>query len=145
MGFRFSLATVLRFLESVERREELALQAILAEIARTRRAIEELTMRIEAAHRARHDALQQPIAAFEIQSMCSEATTAADLRSLQLDKLAKLEQQRMKQLSVYRDAHRNRQMLTEMRTREQSAHERERNRTQQKFLDDMFAARGQRN
>jgi len=43
MGFRFPLASVLQFRESIEKREELALQKVQFEVARVRRRIDELT------------------------------------------------------------------------------------------------------
>ena len=43
MGFRFTLDSVLRFREGIEKREELALQKVQFEVSRVRRRIEELT------------------------------------------------------------------------------------------------------
>ena len=47
-------------------------------------------------------------------------------------------------MDVYQLAHRNRQMLTDMSTRQREAYDQERVRAEQKFLDDIFAARLQR-
>ena len=144
MGFQFSLATVLRFRESVEKREELNLQKVLVEIATTRRTIEKLTAHIEALQKARNEAMQKSIAALHLQSMLNETNTAIARRKALIQSLDALEQKRRAQMDVYQLAHRNRQMLSDMSIRQRDAYDQERARAEQKFLDDIFAARLQR-
>ena len=144
MGFQFSLATVLRFRESVEKREELNLQKVLVEIATTRRTIEKLTAHIEALQKARNEAMQKSIAALHLQSMLNETNTAIARRKALIQSLDALEQKRRAQMDVYQVAHRNRQMLSDMSIRQRDAYDQERARAEQKFLDDIFAARLQR-
>src|ERR1700729_1989708 len=114
MGFQFSLATVLRFRESVEKREELNLQKVLVEIATTRRTIEKLTAHIEALQKARNEAMQKSIAALHLQSMLNETNTAIARRKALIQSLDALEQKRRAQMDLYQLAHRNRQMLSDM-------------------------------
>jgi len=144
MAFRFSLATVLRFRESVEKREELALQKLLLEMAAVRRDIENLTREIARAQAARNKALEQPLPAFQLQGMLQEIDRAVEKRKALLETLGRLEQQRKTQTANYRAAHRNREMLSDVAARQREAYDRGRERAQQKFLDDIFAARAQR-
>jgi len=144
MAFRFSLATVLRFRESLEKREELALQKLLMEMAGVHRDIENLTEEIARAEAARYDAMQQPLLAFRLQGMLLEIQIAIQKKAALIESLARLDQQRKAQTAKYQAVHRDRQMLSDMSTRLRDAYERECNRAQQKFLDDVFAARAQR-
>lgn len=144
MAFRFPLETVLRVRESIEKREEAALQKVLAEMARVRRSIEELTEQIHSSYAARQQAMQRPTPAYQLESMLSETHVLAGRRKALVDSLPLLEQQRQDCMRAYQLAHQNRQMLTDMRTRQRDAWEESRARTQQKFLDDIFAARRQR-
>lgn len=145
MAFRFSLATVLRFRESVEKREELALQRLLLEIARARREVESLTAEIAVAHDSRNKAMLNALPAFEIQAILNDLNAAAERRKRLLEALDALERQRLLQMKKYQAAHRDRQMLSDMKTRQHDAYEQQSARTAQKFLDDIFAARSRRN
>jgi flagellar export protein FliJ len=144
MAFRFPLATVLRFRASVEKREDLALQMLLLEMARTRRQIEQMTAEIEGAREARSKAMQKPVVAFQIQAMDNDIETAADRKKNLLESLTALDRQREIQTRKYQAAHRDRQTLSDMSARQRDAYDQERARTEQKFLDDIFAARARR-
>jgi flagellar export protein FliJ len=144
MAFRFSLATVLRFRESVEKREELALQQIVLEIARTRLEIERLAGEITVRQEAMNKALQQPITAVRLQCLLNEANEIIERKKLMIESLVPLEQKRRAQMEAYQAAHRARQMLSDMEERQRDAYELERTRSEQKFVDDIFAARAQR-
>jgi|SRR5580698_2703870 flagellar export protein FliJ len=145
MAFRFTLATVLRFRESVEKREELALQRILLEMARVRREIERITAEIAAAHEARNRAMQNPLPASYIQGLLNDTETAAERRRNLVQALAALEKQHLLQTQKYQAAHRDRQMLSDMKAKKRDVYEQERARATQKVLDDIFAARSHRN
>jgi flagellar export protein FliJ len=145
MAFRFSLAMVLRFRESIERREELALQRIVQDIGRVRHQILELTGQIERALDARNNAMLKPIAASQLQGVLSAIEAAKESRKQLVASLEPLEQRRREQTKVYQAAHRDRQMLSDMEERARAAYEQEYTRKEQKFLDDVFAARAQRN
>jgi flagellar export protein FliJ len=144
MGFRFSLAAVLRFRESVEKREELALQKLLLEMSRMRREIERLGTEIVRAHQAQNQAMQTPLAAVHLQSMLKEIDAIADRKKALIASLAALDREREIQTKKYQAAHRDRQMLSDMQSKQLDVYEQERARAQQKFLDDIFAARAQR-
>jgi flagellar FliJ protein len=144
MRFRFSLATVLRLRESLERQEERALQKILVEMARAARQIEELTIEIAKARGAEERAMQQPIPASRVQLLIWTTQAAQEKRKLLIRDLQTLEQQRDRQLKVYHAAHRNCETLIEMRQKQRDAYEQELARTEQKLLDDVFITRRKR-
>jgi flagellar export protein FliJ len=144
MAHRFSLASVLRFRESVEQQEELALRKLQLEAAGVRRSIEQATTEIAIAHQARETAMQQPIPAAQLQAMLHAADAAIE-RKKKLDAtLHKVEEQRAEQMRRYQAAHRDRQMLSDLKDRQQEAHELQQVKTQQKMVDDLFASRHRR-
>jgi len=145
MAFRFSLATVLRFRESVEKREELALQKILLEMARVRREIEKIETTIAASHKARNEAMQETLPASIIQDMIRDIESAMARRNKLLESLRALDRQRAIQTQKYQTAHRDRQMLSDMQIKQRDLYDLERARAEQKVLDDIFAARAQQN
>jgi flagellar export protein FliJ len=144
MAFRFPLASVLRFRQSVEQQEELELRKLHLEIAGVRRSIEQATMEIAIAQQARDTAMQQPLQAAHLQAMLRAADTAIERKKKLLATLQKLEDQRNEQMRRYQEAHRGRQMLSDLQTREQDEYELRQVKAQQKVLDDMFGARHQR-
>jgi flagellar export protein FliJ len=144
MAFRFPLATVLLFRQSVEKREELALQKLLLEMARARHEIEDITAAMAAAHEARNQAMLNPLPAAHLHGMLNDIEAAAERRNKLIELLSSLESAHKAQTLKYQAAHRDRQMLSDMESRQRDAYELERARTAQKFLDDLFAARLQR-
>lgn len=144
MAFQFSLAAVLRVRESMERREERALQTIQLEVARVLHQIEQLSTAIGGAHRARETALQQTISGGHLHTLLWEEQGAEQRLKSMLAKLQVLEQARDEQMKVYQAAHREREMLTDMRKKQKDLYERERLREEQKRLDDLFMARRHR-
>lgn len=144
MGFRFPLATVLRFRESVEKREELALQQVQAQIAQTRRAVEELSEQIAQAREAREHSMRDPVPAVHLQAMVRATEAATEQKKALLESLQALDKLRAERLQAYQTAHRGRRMLSDIRTRQHDEYEQARARRDQKFLDDIFAARLQR-
>jgi flagellar export protein FliJ len=144
MAFEFSLAVVLRLRESIEKREERALQSLQLDVSRTLHAIEELSVAIGGAQQARERALQQAISGGHLHSLLWEEQLAEQgLRSL-LGRLQVLEQAREKQIKVYQAAHRDREMLSDMMEKQKDIYEREWLREEQKQLDDIFIARRHR-
>ncbi len=101
MAFQFSLAAVLRVRESMETREERALQSIQLEVARTLQQIERLGVAIGGAHQARERALQQTISGGHLHSLLWEEQAAEQQLKLMLGQLQVLEQAREQQMKVY--------------------------------------------
>lgn len=144
MAFRFPLASVLRVRESIERSEELALQKVELEVARTQRHLEELNAILERCVEARDLALQQPTPAYRVRELQEEMNLVVEAKQAAEETLRRLREQRGAQLKRYQAAHNGRRMLTEMRAQQKDAYELEQVRAQQKRLDDIFAARRQR-
>jgi flagellar export protein FliJ len=86
----------------------------------------ELTLKLPAVH------------LLEIAEREFEFKNAAEALRLRLQKL---ETQRVKQLAIYQNAHRDRQVLSELRDQQRKAYELEQRRQEQKTLDDLFLAR----
>jgi flagellar export protein FliJ len=144
MAFQFPLAVVLRVRESIERREERALQSIQLDVARALHQIEQLIAAIGGADRAREKALQQTISGGHLQSLLGEEQAAEQQLKSMLGQLRILEQEREAQMKVYQAAHRDREMLTDMLKKQKDVYEREWLREEQKRLDDIFMARRHR-
>ena len=144
MAFRFPLATVLRVRESVERREERALQRIQLEMARVARQIEELDEAMTKAHAARELELQRTMPAGHLHSMQWELQTANTRRAALRQQLHGLEEQRLKQMRVYQAAHRAHETMINMFNEQRDAYEVHQARAEQKYLDDIFMARRHR-
>jgi flagellar export protein FliJ len=143
--FRFSLASVLRVRESIERREELALQRVEMEVARVKHRIDELTDELARAGEARENALRNSIPAYDLQSMDAQMNAALDAKQILLDTLQTLQQQRDAQMKLYQVAYNGRQMLTDLLEQKKSEYKQEQDHAQQKRIDDLFASRWQRN
>jgi flagellar export protein FliJ len=144
MAFRFPLASVLRVRDSIEKREELALQRIQFEIAQVRQRIELLSNEINNKHKERNSALQQPIRANQLQAILSEIDAGIAAKKTLLESLAKLEREKEKRMKAYQAAHADRQMLSDMLTRQRTTYDRDQVRSQQKFLDEIFSSRSSR-
>jgi flagellar export protein FliJ len=145
MAYKFPLAAVLRLRESIERREERTLQSMQMEIGKVSRTIEELTAAIAGAREAQERVMRQPAPAGHLQSVLWECQAAAHRKDALQQQLVALQKKRDEQMQVYRDAHRDREMLSDLYSRNNQAYAVEETRTQQKQLDDLFGARHRRN
>ena len=143
MGFKFSLGTVLRLRESIEKREEITLQTIQLEIAQLRRTIDELTVEIDRGYEVLQGAMQRPLEARLLQLMLVELNGAVGKRQDLLLKLEVSLQKQSVQLKAFRSAARARQILTEMRIQKRAEFDEQQQRIQQNVLDEIFTARFQ--
>jgi flagellar FliJ protein len=144
MAFRFPLATVLRVKESLEKREERALQRIQLEMARVTHQMEELAEAMTRAYAVRNRVLQQAMPAGQLHTMLWEAQAAVEAKNALRITLQELEEQRLKQMKVYLAAHREHETLINLFNEQRDAYEVDQTRAQQKYLDDIFIARRQR-
>jgi flagellar export protein FliJ len=141
MPFRFSLATLLRFRESMEDREYLLLRNAQQEVANIRNHIAQLQDECRAVLAERDVALHSGLMASELQSY--------DFRRQQLEqaveqlsaKLKQAEAKRDQQRKTYETAHQKRQVLSTIRDRQAQAYELEEAKRQQRMLDDVFLSR----
>jgi hypothetical protein len=130
--------------ESIEKREERALQRIQLEMARVARQIEELNESLKNAHETREQALRRAMPAGELQAMLYQAQTAVETRNALLLKLQQLEEQRLKQMKIYQAAHRDHETMINLFNEQRDLYEVEQDRAQQKYLDDIFMGRRHR-
>ena len=144
MGFRVPLASVLRFREGIEKREELALQKVEFEIARVRRHIDELTKALAKASNEREEDLQKCVQAYRLKNLQDEMSAAVEAKQALVKTLATLKNQRDAQMKLYQAARVNRRMLTDLQKQQHNAWDQEQVRIEQKLLDDIFSARAQR-
>lgn len=144
MGFRFSLAQVLRLREGVEKREELALQTAEFEVARVQRRIDKLTTELAQTSKEREAALQMWMRAAQLKNFQDEMNASVEVRRNLLDTLAELKTKREIQMKLYQAARVERRMLSDLRKQKLSAWEQDQTRNEQKQLDDTFVARLQR-
>jgi flagellar export protein FliJ len=144
MAFHFPLAIVLKLRESVEEREERALQRIQAEIVLVENQIEEMNQLIANSILERERILQSLSPAYRLHCVLGDAQAAEDQKLMLFEQLQGLEQLRQEQVKVYHAAHRDRETLTNMSDEQRGLYEQEQVRTQQKTLDDIFIARHHR-
>jgi len=144
MRFRFTLASVLRFREGIEKREELSLQRVQFEMARVRRRIDELTKELAKAGNEREEGLQNWMQAFRVKNLQDEMNAAVEARQTLLETLATLRKQSEEQMKIYQAARVNRRMLTDLQKKQQEAWEQNQQRVEQRRVDDAFTARMQR-
>jgi flagellar export protein FliJ len=144
MAFRFPLATVLRVKESIEQREERALQKIQLEMARMARQIEDLNNAIAKAQVAWQLALTRSMPGGELKSMLGQVHALGELKKALLNTLHGLEELRLQQMTLYQAAHRDHETLINLSNEQRDVYEVEQARFEQKYLDDIFMARRHR-
>jgi flagellar export protein FliJ len=144
MGFRFAMASVLRFRESIEKREELALQKIQLEVSQVGRYIDELTKALAKASDERDEALRDWMQAYRLKDLQDEMKAAVETKQSLCEMLAKLKSQHDRQMKIYQTARANRRMLTDLQKQQRETWDHEQARIEQKTLDDLFTSRMQR-
>jgi flagellar FliJ protein len=146
MSFEFPLAAVLRYRESIEQREHLALERIQQDIVRVEQKIQQVEDdRTLAAQNRLNDmtggthsvAIQ---AAYEYEGNLEQEI--GRLRTLWQELKLKWRQQ----LASYELARRNRETLDKLRDKQLQAHNQEQAKREQSVIDDLFLSRrGRRN
>jgi flagellar export protein FliJ len=144
MAFRFALAAVLKFRESIEQQEYLALERIQQEIAQTQLRLLKCDERIAAATKRRDAELARGVASVYLQAAYDEVLALQKQRDALQAKLQALEVKRQEQIRSYEAARQKREVLDELRTRQLDAYRREQATRQQKMLDDIFLSRRKR-
>lgn len=141
MAFRFSLASVLRLRESIEKAELQRLQAIAAQLMQVRVEIELADDEIEAAKRQVIEQASAGISGAELQLAAIGESARRAYRAALVAKRDELERLRNEQQARYIEARRRREILANLRLRQLSAYEREQARREQQRIDDLFLMR----
>jgi len=144
MAFRFSLAAVLKFRESLEQQAYLALERIQQEIAQTERRIQKCEERLSQAAQRRLTELRRGIASVHLQSAYDEELALQKEREGLQAKLQELQVKRQECLKAYEWARQKREVLSDLRARQLNTYHREQIKNQQKMLDDIFLSRRKR-
>jgi len=141
MPFRFKLDAVLRFREGVEHTEEAALYRIVREIADAEAELQQIKTNQDRLREQREQELMLKLPAVHLMEIADREFELKNAAQGLCLRLQQLETQRVKQLAIYQSAHRDREVLSELRHRQRQAHELEQRRQEQKTLDDLFLAR----
>jgi flagellar export protein FliJ len=141
MSFRFSLAAVLRYRESIEQREYLVLEKLQQEVNRVDQRIREVEGDYSTASQNRAAELAQGIRAAELQATYEyQRALEQQLEALQI-RLQELKTKWRQQLAAYQMARRNRETLDKLREKQFDLYTREQAKREQAVIDDLFLAR----
>jgi flagellar export protein FliJ len=144
MPFHFPLATVLRYRESIEQREQLALEKIQNEVTRVELQIQQVDDDCRAATEKRAAELAQGMSAVEMQS-AYEYEKALEQQGEALRALLQdLKKKWRQQLASYEIARRNRETLEKLREQQLEVYSRAQAKREQAAIDDVFLSRHRR-
>jgi flagellar FliJ protein len=142
MSFRFKLDTVLRFRQSVEQVEEAALYRIVQEVTEVELELKQLQTKQVQLRAQREQDLTRMLPAVHLMEIAERELELEKATNILRGRMEELETRRLQQMAVYRAAHQDRQILSELRDRQRQAFQMEQRRQEQKTLDDLFLARG---
>jgi flagellar FliJ protein len=141
MSFRFPLATVLRYRESLEQREYFALERIQQEVSHVELRIRQVEEELSAAVHNRAAQLAHGVPAAEVQT-AYEYSRALEEQDQGLQNLLKEAKMKWRQqLASYELARRNRETLEKLREKQFEAFSKEQAKREQAVIDDLFLSR----
>jgi flagellar export protein FliJ len=141
MAFKFSLGSVLRVRGIVEEREERMLQSIQLELSRAQESLARTEAEIEGSDASRQAEVFKAFLGHNLHASYGEVKQLKETREVLVERIEKLKQLRDRQVVVYQQARRNREMLTDMREEKRSEYDSDVARDAQKTLDDNYIAR----
>jgi flagellar FliJ protein len=138
MPFRFSLQALLRFRESLERRERLRLEIVSREVVQARQQCEQAKQEREKGLEALAQKLRQGMNGAELHfELTCDRTRIRRLLALK-EQLLRLENLQRLQLDAFRKAQQQRKILENLRDRQLAAYRLAQNRRAQQLLDERF-------
>jgi flagellar FliJ protein len=141
MAFRFALASLLRYRESIEEREDLLLRNAQQEVAAIRSHIAQIEQQRKLLIQSYEKALSTGVIASELHSfMLQRRQMEQAIQQLSVQ-LKEAEKQRDQQRKAYQVARQKREVLSIVRDRQKRAYEIEEARREQRQLDDLFLSR----
>ncbi len=144
MAFRFALAAVLKYRESLEQRAYLALEKAQQDIVQTEQRSLACEERYSAARMRRDSDLGRGITSVHLQAEYEEELALRqEIERLKVQ-LQQLHARRQECLKTYEAARRNREVLDELRVQQFEAYRRDQAKREQKTLDDVFLSRRRR-
>jgi len=141
MPFHFPLATVLRYRESIEQRERLALEKIQQEIAGIELQIRQTDDACSAASENRVAGLAHGTTAAEMQAAYEYQKALEQLSAILRARLQDSKKKWQQQLVVFEAARRNRETLEKLRQQQREVYNREQAKREQAAADDLFLSR----
>ena len=141
MAFRFPLEAVFHFRQSVEHQQELRLRSANQQVSRVRHLIDQLDLHIQEMHNLQSQELGTGTTAAELRfSLLCEASAREHRLALQRE-LARLENLRDQQQTIFRQARRDRETFESLRDHQLRDYERNAARREQRQQDDLFLMR----
>ncbi len=144
MPFQFPLAAVLRYRESIEQREYLALERVQQEIVRAELKISQTENDHAQAMQERAKDLAKGTRAAVLQSAYEYETVLEQEIVRQRTFWQELKLKWRQQLAAYELARRNRETLEKLRENQLNAYNQDMARREQAVMDDLFLARRKR-
>lgn len=144
MGFRFSLAAVLKYRQALEQREQAALEKIQQEIVILEGQIIEAEQNLLLLESRRDENLKAGMPAIHLQDAIEQEHALARLKT---DLTTKREEMRLKRLEIlkaYEQARQKRELLERLRERGFDEYVREQTKAEQSAIADLFLARRKR-
>ncbi|HLH08044.1 MAG TPA: hypothetical protein VKW78_12470 [Terriglobales bacterium] len=139
MTYRFSLATLLRFRESLEQRRWLELQHANQQVQKTMLAIAELESKRKEWRRQRQQALATSVVALAIEPWAEQYyERRAEELARQLTQARKVAVER---LAAFQRARQAREIVTNLYLRDRAAYQDQRAKREQAQVDEMFLMR----
>lgn len=144
MAFRFSLATVLRLRESLERKEQMTLEMCYQHLATAQRRLSEVDAWLDYKRREYDEDLLQGTHAADLQFRVDERGRMETLRENVLLEIAEAQERLRLQIEAYRSARRQREIISELRKAQFEHYRYQEAAQEQKMRDDLFLLRRQR-
>jgi len=138
MPFRFSLEIVLRFRQSLEDAERAKLQQIAQAMAAIQQELRKLDAEAQTLRERRNQELSKGLAAAHLREWNEREDILVKAITGLSENLQQLEISRQKQLVVFQNAHRDRELLSKVREQRHKTYLVEESRSEQKQMDDLF-------
>jgi flagellar export protein FliJ len=144
MPFQFSLMPVLRFRETLARREYLTLEKIQQEITLVQVQLKEVEDGLNSAVKQRLADLAKGVAAIHLEGSFERELTLARQRDAIRTKLDGLKLRHKQHLKIYEVARQKQEVLDDLHKKQLAAYEQEQGRREQAVVDDLFLSRRKR-
>jgi len=141
MGYRFTLAVVLKLRESIEERDLRVLEQTQLEIAHTIRVLQSIRDQALAELATRECELATGTSGAHLQVVEGMKDRAQKAQVDVERSLAQLQLRREQQLAAYEASKRKREVLSDLRQHQKEAYELQAVRSRQRATDDLFLAR----
>lgn len=144
MPFRFSLTAVLRIRESLERKEQLALEQCYRQLFSMQKRLSEQDDHIAQIRQQYEDHLMQGTKAVELHCFVEQRFQAERQRDGIFKELDEAQDKLRQQIESYRSARRQRETVSQVRTDRFADYQKHEALSEQKEHDDLFLLRRQR-